>query len=485
MTETLTIDRLVVNSPDDGSDRAVRVNRIARGVAERRLDQSLGLNSLAPEGEWCIQRVGLSAELNFERPDSSLEEALAQAMLGAIAAAVRGPDVVHYPRLADALADLVASAAIGRFDRGWAWSRLGVIDDVEVLERETGPCVLDVLARYPIDALGAVTGAVNTVGLAPLHRLLGQVGWSRLAHIVIGAHVDTSTRIAIDATIGDNAPDLVHTVSEIARASRVIRSSRIAAAARASRLRLEGETARALALLVLAESEPATLHRAGLSALCLTVAKLVAGAVPPVAELSSDAGELPCDRRMVGMDHAHEVPAQEPEGVATEHRGEVTQHAGLMFLLNAAGDASMPESLLDDPALEAMDSAELLGRAALFLVSAADDDPAVLAFVGSDAKRLGSGWSHKAVPLDVLQRIEVHAGAWAVAAAARLSRDDEDPLEVMGELTRRTGRIEREQGWTDVHLDLADVDVDVRLAGLDLDPGWVPWVGSVVRFCYA
>jgi len=52
-------------------------------------------------------------------------------------------------------------------------------------------------------------------------------------------------------------------------------------------------------------------------------------------------------------------------------------------------------------------------------------------------------------------------------------------------VTDRSGRIEREQGWVDVHLALADVDVDVRRAGLDLDPGWVPWLGCVVRFRYA
>jgi hypothetical protein len=41
---------------------------------------------------------------------------------------------------------------------------------------------------------------------------------------------------------------------------------------------------------------------------------------------------------------------------------------------------------------------------------------------------------------------------------------------------------------TETHLDLdletADVDLALRLAALDLDPGWVPWLGRVVRFHY-
>jgi hypothetical protein len=35
-----------------------------------------------------------------------------------------------------------------------------------------------------------------------------------------------------------------------------------------------------------------------------------------------------------------------------------------------------------------------------------------------------------------------------------------------------------------VHMDLDTVDVQVRRAGLDIDPGWVSWLGTVVRFCY-
>jgi hypothetical protein len=36
----------------------------------------------------------------------------------------------------------------------------------------------------------------------------------------------------------------------------------------------------------------------------------------------------------------------------------------------------------------------------------------------------------------------------------------------------------------DVSLPLEEADVRVRRAGLDLDPGWLPWFGRVVRFHY-
>ena len=76
------------------------------------------------------------------------------------------------------------------------------------------------------------------------------------------------------------------------------------------------------------------------------------------------------------------------------------------------------------------------------------------------------------------------AGPVVIDNSSAWRMDPDVPLVVAG-VTDRSGRIEREPGWVDVHLALADVDVDVRRAGLDLDPGWVPWLGCVVRFCYA
>ena len=41
-----------------------------------------------------------------------------------------------------------------------------------------------------------------------------------------------------------------------------------------------------------------------------------------------------------------------------------------------------------------------------------------------------------------------------------------------------------DEPWIDVHFRLADARADLRRTGLDLDPGWLPWLGRVVRFHY-
>ena len=515
MTETLTIDRMVAKTPDDGDGLPVRIERMMRHVADDRLERALGSNSLGSDGNWCIRDVAVSTVLDLSRPDSSLEEAIAQVVLDAITVAMGEGAVVHYPRVLDALADLVISASLGRFECAWAWKSIGLVGDIDELRRRPGLCVLDTLAQHPSHAHPAVLRAVGAIGLAPLHRMLTPSGWVRLADLVIDAYATSSMQTDIAAAVGGgHASSAALTASDVGRASWLAGSSRLAASAWASRLRLDDQTSVALAVLVIAECEPAMLSSRRGVLLCLALAQMVEGTLPAVAERASAAVEpaelsVPVEAaspRVVASDRRHrqlsthatasadpsrkgEDQTEAVDGAALEPMeeavGDVTQHAGLLFLLNAAVDAAMPEMLFDDPELDGIPPSELLARVALSLIDLPDDDPAVLAFAGSDAKRLRPGWSYRTLPPDVCQRIETHAGAWASATAARLRRDDADRLEVTAELTRRRGRIERELGWIDVHLALVDVDVDVRLAGLDIDPGWVPWVGSVVRFRYA
>lgn len=516
MTETLTIDCIAVNTPDDGQGLPVRVQRMMRRVADDRLERTLGSNSLGGNDSWCIREIALSALLDLARPDSSLEETIAQAVLTAISDAMATSDVVRYQRVLDALADLVTSAGLDQFERAWAWESIGLVGDPRDLEHRPGPYVLDVLAQHPPDALPAVLRAVGAIGLAPLHRLFKPSGWVRLADIVIDAYARSSTSTDVSVVLhGCRLSSAAVTPADVKRASWLAASCPLASSASKSRLRLDDQTSFALSVLAVAASEPAMLPRKQVVPLCLTLAQMFAGTLPAVVErVAAPAESVPmrngtepasivgpaADRGLQnGMldaaapfgpptvdahgttGRADPTEIEPPGGLA----GDGTRTAGLLFLLNAADDAAMPGTLFDDPELDGIGPSELLARVALSLVDAADDDPAVLAFAGSDPKRLRPGWSHKALPPNVSERLAAHAVAWAAAAAGRLRRDDAPPLDVIAELTRRDGRIEREPGWMDVHLALADVDVDVRLAGLDIDPGWVPWVGSVVRFRYA
>lgn len=52
-------------------------------------------------------------------------------------------------------------------------------------------------------------------------------------------------------------------------------------------------------------------------------------------------------------------------------------------------------------------------------------------------------------------------------------------------LTARDGAITVTADEIRVELALATVEVDVRRAGLDFDPGWIPWLARTVRIVFA
>ena len=51
-------------------------------------------------------------------------------------------------------------------------------------------------------------------------------------------------------------------------------------------------------------------------------------------------------------------------------------------------------------------------------------------------------------------------------------------------LVRRPALVHATPTHIDLCFDARWVELEVRLAGLDLDPGWVPWLGRVVTFHY-
>jgi hypothetical protein len=69
----------------------------------------------------------------------------------------------------------------------------------------------------------------------------------------------------------------------------------------------------------------------------------------------------------------------------------------------------------------------------------------------------------------------------AIEPSALAAAPEQD---LLAAVCRRQGRIVADPGWIDVHLDLAEVSTDVRRSGLDLDLGYLSWLGCVVRFVY-
>lgn len=169
--------------------------------------------------------------------------------------------------------------------------------------------------------------------------------------------------------------------------------------------------------------------------------------------------------------------------------GVPTVWGGLLFLFATAREAGVPDEIVAAPALAGRSTRWVVHQVAQRLVPAAPDDPALLAICGlTPDRRAPFGRPPTRRERRVLDRC---ARRWCAATARRLRRDQlepadaVDPSDVMLRLASRRAEILAEPGWIEVHLRLDDVDVDARRAGLDLDPGWVSWLGVVVRFVYA
>jgi hypothetical protein len=154
------------------------------------------------------------------------------------------------------------------------------------------------------------------------------------------------------------------------------------------------------------------------------------------------------------------------------------------LLLHLVGALGLPEQAAASGALARRPLRWVLHRLALTLVPIAADDPAALAFAGlrpgDDPPDLGEPGP------DELELAAVGGFADAVAAALcdLLGEPGTDPLELLERVCRRVAEVVADPGWIEVRLDLGDVSTGIRRAGLDLDPGWLPWLGVVVRFVY-
>jgi hypothetical protein len=182
-------------------------------------------------------------------------------------------------------------------------------------------------------------------------------------------------------------------------------------------------------------------------------------------------------------------PASEPEEEAYRE-GRATEWAGLLFLLNTADLAEIPDDLDVDPRLAARSLRWSLHQLAQRLVPVMPTDPAALALAGlvADRDRTAVPFGDPPTAQEDMALAE-HADRWAeqtriVLLASVAAAGAGGPAPTLWSVTRRPGRIVADPGWLEVHLDLDTVDVHVRRAGLDVDLGWVPWLGTVVRFRY-
>src|SRR5262249_18999539 len=110
-------------------------------------------------------------------------------------------------------------------------------------------------------------------------------------------------------------------------------------------------------------------------------------------------------------------------------------------------------------------------------------DPAVAAFCGRERSCGGVEPGRSAERLRALAAATAAALRDRLLARLGLDPDVAGPT-IIEAVCRRPGSISIEPGWIEVHMATRYAEAPIRRAALDLDPGWVAWLGCVVRFVY-
>ena len=102
-----------------------RVPALLANLADHRLAEALAGAEL-PEGEWCLRRLDLHLALDPDRPGPALETQWAAAVLQELQQLIRSgsAEVLHFPRISDAVNDMAAGLTTGRTANAWAWRQL-------------------------------------------------------------------------------------------------------------------------------------------------------------------------------------------------------------------------------------------------------------------------------------------------------------------------------------------------------------------------
>jgi len=165
-------------------------------------------------------------------------------------------------------------------------------------------------------------------------------------------------------------------------------------------------------------------------------------------------------------------------------RRAFTRYGGLLFLVALVQDLELPEEIMAHPALNDRPFVWVIHQLALALVPAEPDDPAALAFVGLPPDATAP--SEDEAPPSEIEKVLLNAFVVRMfeRLASLLGSEDETQGSLIESICYRRAEIVADPGWIEVRLSLDDVATDIRRAGLDLNPGYVPWLGVVVVFVY-
>jgi|CXWL01.1.fsa_nt_gi hypothetical protein len=417
------------------------------------------------DGELVIRELAVPVVLRLADGDARLLVAWADAVAAAVEQALATGDerrVVAFRGRRPALVAFAEDVARGRRERMWAFARLGFASEDAVSSEDAAALDLaKALAAAP-EMLVPVLEELGKEGLLPaLVARFEPPWWPELAARALAA----LQQGAAIATLAEPVEPRTLPPAVAVRLRGALGRSPLGRAA----AQVAGPARRALQVLAVAAEDPRLLR----------VLEGVEETDPKDCKDCNDLGMAVPEA--AGTSHAasrRDSAASEVLAVDAVLAVQFSSSfSGLLFLLPLVEPFDLAGLLPDRPLRWS------LHRLALALVPADSGDPAVLAFCGLAPDAPPPSLDAPPPSEAETEGLSGLAAGLAGSLAERLDEPEATP-ELLARVTRRRARIVADPGWIEAHFSLDDVSVELRRAGLDLDPGFLPWLGAVVRFVY-
>jgi hypothetical protein len=495
-----------------------RLDQVRTAVLDKAFRKALAMNGIGADAEICIRSLVSTVCLRLDRSGESITVSWSEAIAYEINRALRDHadrNVVFYHSRRQAMWDFAVGVARGDLKRAWAWRQLGLWRSRSVRSGAQAMIELtDALAAEPVLLVPTLQALAEAGWLQPIASRITEAQWVALA----AAALSGSARVhLIDESSDSPSPHSVR------NALRVLARSKLARTISSTSL-LENAaitTRRAVAILALLEAEPILISADLASATIGMIAEAIQSArnEPIISLVQSNATGLSRDTidqaptavprsstvtsehdaaaeksTIAGLESIEAVnravePIDSPSDLLTDlpidlRRRSLTRFGGLLFLIGIIDELNLPEEISGHELLGARPFVWVMHQLAMALVTAEPDDPAALAFAGLLPKTTPP--SEDELPATELEVIAIAGYAERIVARLRLvlERPDEAAETLLEFACSRRAEVVADPGWIELKFSLDDVSTEIRRAGLDLDPGYVPWLGVVLRFTY-
>lgn len=527
-------------------DQQDRLDRVLAEMLDGALGPALERLGISPREEICIRRVCVPVRLQNDSADNELilewSMALAQSIHETIAANNQD-NIIRYSSRIDGFLDFAGGVARGNFHRAWAWHRMDFSVDPRIDSTASAAAgLVTSLVREPEYILPVLTALAATGEIGDLLHRLEPLQWRDLAMAALSAHgVNAENPVAVlKNKDGTKKVSGTRTI-----AVRIVNQSMLAQTVALERPRFSTATEllSTWGIFIVLETEPGLFrNNLNTSAAILDAIEKKLGQElrdPPEIPLQApEAGIIPKKEALDGrrecssqtvpgpgkergpdsaagrdesassgtLENRWNGPVDVPAGGSTRNMSEeeerrmrepveddilsrsrnrgFTEFGGLLFLLPTLEHSGVIDEIIASEQFAGRTLGWFLHGLALGLLPARGDDPAVLAFCGL-APHTPLPWKDEPGADETEKQLLAH---WRLkiidTLSAQVSGQDMEPERLLYTVCCRKAEIVVDPGWFEVIFSLRDVSTEIRRAGLDLDPGFIPWLGVIIKYYY-